>query len=226
MQRSGGRVAGPVTAASIAAVMGLSGSCRTVPRQEPQVVPSSGVPSTAPMPGSDASVPPPVLRVGILVDVARASIAADSGVLIRTSGPGPREERVARATFASLASAAGSEAGRFRVQVASLADPESAKQIGERAERIAGQPVQIRWNPETRTHQVRVGAFGTRPLAMGLVGRLHAGGMPGYLGGRGGALRRRAACGCWRRTASTGRPGPPGAARRITSRWTGRPTAD
>jgi stage II sporulation protein D len=117
--------------------------------------------------------------VGIVVEAARASIAADSGVVIRTSGPGPREERVARATFVSPGAPVGIDEGRFRVQVASLADAESAKKVGEQAQRIAGQPAQVRFNPDTRTHQVRVGAFGTRDLALGLVGRLHAGGLPG-----------------------------------------------
>jgi stage II sporulation protein D len=172
MSQPSRRAAGPATAAAISIVMGLSGSCRTVPRTEPQVVPSA-------RPAADASVPPPVLRVGIVVDAARASIAADSGVVIRSNGPGPQEERVARATFASLASAAGPDTGRFRVQVASLADPDAAKQVGEKAERIAGQPAQVRWNPETKTHQVRVGAFATRPSAMSVVGRLHAGGIQG-----------------------------------------------
>jgi stage II sporulation protein D len=174
MTRAGGRLAGPATAAALSIVLGLSGSCRTVPRAEAPIVPSA-----PPGAGADASVPPPVLRVGIVVDAARASIAADSGVVIRSSGPGPQEERVARATFASLASIAGPDTGRFRVQVASLADPEAAKQMAEKAERIAGQPAQVHWNADTRTHQVRVGAFGTRPLAMNMVGRLHAGGIAG-----------------------------------------------
>lgn len=174
MRRPGGRLAGPATAAVLSIVMGLSGSCRTVPRNEPQIVPSA-----VPVPGVDASVPPPVLRVGIVVDAQRASIAADSGVVIRTSGPGPQEERVARATFASLASSAGEDLGRFRVQVASLADAEAARQLAERAGKIAGQPAQVRWNPDTKTNQVRLGAFSTRPLAVSMVGRLHAGGIPG-----------------------------------------------
>ena len=172
MRAPSGRLAGPATAAAVSILMGLSGSCRTVPRVEPQVVPSVG-------PAADASVTPPVLRVGIVLDASRASIAADSGVVVRAVGPGPQEEHVARATFASLDAVSGPDAGRFRVQVASLADPEAARQMGERAQRIAGQPAQVRWNPDTKTHQVRVGAFGTRPLAMQMVGQLHAGGIPG-----------------------------------------------
>jgi stage II sporulation protein D len=174
MRPAGGRLAGPATAAAISIVMGLSGSCRTVPRNEPAVMPPSAAP-----PGVEATIAPPVMRVGVVVDGSRASIAADSGVVIRSSGPGPQEERVARATFASLASAAGPDTGRFRVQVASLADAQAAQQMAERAGRIAGEPAQVRWNPDTRTHQVRVGAFGTRPLAMNMVGRLHSGGITG-----------------------------------------------
>jgi stage II sporulation protein D len=166
------RLAGPATAAAVSVLMGLSGSCRTVPRTEhPPAVPTVG-------PAADATVPPPVLRVGIVVEATRSSIAADSGVVIRTSDAGPKEERVARATFASLASASGEDV-RFRVQVASLADADAARQMAERVGKLAGQPAQVRWNPDTKTHQVRVGGFGTRPLALSMVGRLHAAGLPG-----------------------------------------------
>jgi stage II sporulation protein D len=161
--------AGRAFAAVVVAVMGLAGSCRTVPRTEPQVVPT-------PPPAADLKVPPPAIRVGVVVDAARASIAADSGVVV--SGSGVREERVARATFAAQSSPA-TEAGRFRVQVASLADAAAARDAGAKAERIAGQPAVVRWNPETRTHQVRVGQYTTRPLALEAVGKLHLGGMPG-----------------------------------------------
>jgi stage II sporulation protein D len=161
--------AGRAFAALVVAVMGLAGSCRTVPRTEPQVVPT-------PPPAADLKVPQPAIRVGVVVDAARASIAADSGVVV--SGSGGREERVARATFAAQSSP-GAEAGRFRVQVASLADAAAARDAGARAERVAGQPAVVRWNPETRTHQVRVGQYATRPLALEAVGKLHLGGMPG-----------------------------------------------
>jgi stage II sporulation protein D len=171
MSQASRKLAGPATAAAVSIVMGLAGSCRTVPRVEPRV-------ATSAPPPADVPIAPPVLRVGIVVDASRASIAADSGVIVRSGGPGPQEERVARATFVSPTSAVP-DAGRFRVQVASLADPEAAKRTAETAERIAGQPAQVRWNPDTRTHQVRVGAFESRPLAMNLVGRLHAGGLPG-----------------------------------------------
>jgi stage II sporulation protein D len=118
------------------------------------------------------------MRIGIVVDAARSSIAAASGVIVRSEDPGPREERVARATFASLAHP-GEDLGRFRVQVASLADPEAARQVGAKAEQVAGQPAVVRWNPDTRTHQVRVGSFATRPSALEMVGKLHTAGLPG-----------------------------------------------
>jgi stage II sporulation protein D len=172
------RFAGPATAAAVSIAMALIGSCRTVPRTEPRVVPSapSGVPGGS---GADAAVaiPAPVMRIGIVVDASRSSIAADSGVVVR-SEDGPKEERVARATFASLAHP-GEDLGRFRVQVASLTDPQAAKQVAAKAERAAGQPAAVRWNPDTRTHQVRVGSFATRPLALEMVGKLHTAGMPG-----------------------------------------------
>ena len=172
MSRHDRRRAGRAFGLVVVAVMGLAGSCRTVPRTEPQVVPS------APPPTADLRVPPPVIRVGVVVDAARASVAADSGVVLTVRDGEAREERVARATFAALSTGAA-EAGRFRVQVASLADPAAARDAGARAEKIAGQASAVRWNPETRTHQVRVGAYATRPLALEAVGKLHLGGLPG-----------------------------------------------
>ncbi|HEY5906596.1 MAG TPA: SpoIID/LytB domain-containing protein, partial [Vicinamibacteria bacterium] len=65
------------------------------------------------------------------------------------------------------------------MQVASLTDPTAARDAGSRAQVIAGQPSAVRWNPETRTHQVRVGAYATRPAALQAVGKLHSGGLPG-----------------------------------------------
>ena len=82
-RRRAGRAFGLV----VVAVMGLAGSCRTVPRTEPQVVPS------APPASVDLRVPPPVLRVGVVVDAARASVAADSGVVLTSKGAPDREER-------------------------------------------------------------------------------------------------------------------------------------
>jgi peptidoglycan hydrolase-like amidase len=172
MSRHDRRRAGRAFGLVVVAVMGLAGSCRTVPRTEPQIVP------TAPPAAVDLRVPPPVLRVGVVVDAARASVAADSGVVLTPRGAGAREERVARATFTAEAPAAA-DTGRFRVQVASLTDPTAARDAGTRAQAIAGQPSAVRWNPETRTHQVRVGAYATRPAALEAVGKLHAGGLPG-----------------------------------------------
>jgi stage II sporulation protein D len=171
MSRHDRRRAGRAFAAVVVAVMGLAGSCRTVPRTEPQVVPSAP-------PAADVRVPPPVIRVGVVVDAPRASVAADSGVVLTARDGEAREERVARATFSAQSSGAV-EAGRFRVQVASLADPAAARDAGTRAEKVAGQASVVRWNPETRTHQVRVGAYATRPLALEAVGKLHLGGLPG-----------------------------------------------
>jgi stage II sporulation protein D len=168
-RRRAGRAFGLV----VVGVMGLAGSCRTVPRTDPQVVPSA-----PPAAAADLRVPPPVLRVGVVVDAQRASIAADSGVVVTTKGAAAREERVARATF-TAESPAAADAGRFRVQVASLTDPAAARDAGARAQAVAGQPSVVRWNPETRTHQVRVGAYPTRPAALEAVGKLHLGGLPG-----------------------------------------------
>jgi stage II sporulation protein D len=82
--------------ATVAVTMGLGATCRTVPapRKAPQV-PATAL-SAPPVP-----IQPPVIRVGILPDVARSSIGADSGVVVRAVFvTGTRTDlQVPRATF-------------------------------------------------------------------------------------------------------------------------------
>ena len=85
----------PGAAWAVAALLAwlAAASCRTLP-----------VPQAAPVPVPPAEsvsleglVPAPAVRVGILVDVARVSIGADSGVVVHSAGSAPRT--LARATF-------------------------------------------------------------------------------------------------------------------------------
>jgi stage II sporulation protein D len=68
--------------------------------------------------------------------------------------------------------AAGQAASRFRVQAASMADADGAREAAERAEAASGLKAIIRWNPETRTHQVRLGDFARREDAQAYTSRL------------------------------------------------------
>jgi stage II sporulation protein D len=74
----------------VALTLALVGSCRTLP---PTVAPSR-LPALAE--ALSLRVPPPALRVGILTDASRASIGADSGVIVHSTA-GAHE--TARATF-------------------------------------------------------------------------------------------------------------------------------
>jgi peptidoglycan hydrolase-like amidase len=83
--------------ATVAVTMGVGATCRTAPvagRGTP--VPRPAVVAVAPVP-----IPPPVIRVGILPDVPRSSIGADSGVVVRAVfATGTRSDlQVPRATF-------------------------------------------------------------------------------------------------------------------------------
>ena len=82
--------------ATVAVTMGLGATCRTAPMARP----SRPTAAPAALPGPVA-IAPPVIRVGLLPDVARSSIGADSGVVVRgVSAQGtPSDRQVARATF-------------------------------------------------------------------------------------------------------------------------------
>ena len=88
--------------ATVAVTMGLGATCRTVPSARPRPASAPAAPAAAPV-----SIAPPVIRVGVLPDVARSSIAADSGVVVRgLAGQGAQSDRqVARATFVGVGEA-------------------------------------------------------------------------------------------------------------------------
>jgi stage II sporulation protein D len=160
--------------AAIAVGTGVAGSCRSVPRRTTPLAPS------LPQPALESLVSPPVVRVGILTEAARASVGADGGLAVWGRAPGGATRRfsVQRATF--LPVAAASVIHRFRVQVGSLTDEQSAQELASRAQSVAGgQPASIRFNPETRTHQVRVGDLSSREEAQELARRLERGGLSG-----------------------------------------------
>jgi stage II sporulation protein D len=168
--------------AVVAVAMAAAASCRTVPRPrtEGPTRPPAGTVSAAQVPAVAATTADgPLVRVGVLVDVARATLFADSGVIVRgeVPGHGAREVRVQRATFVGAATAVGQR--RFRVQVASLSDSRVAEETAAQVREAAGQAPTVQWNPEARTFQVRVGAFGTRDEALALAGVLQQRGFPG-----------------------------------------------
>jgi stage II sporulation protein D len=169
--------------ASIAASMALAASCRTVPgarvgdpSRRPAGTAAVSAPG-APLP-VEAYVAGPIVRVGIVVDAVRATVSADSGVIVREAAqPAPREVPLPRATFMAVApSAAGS---RFRVQVGSLSDRRAADEFAARVRALAAADTVVRWSDETRTYQVRVGDYRTRDEAVALSTRLQQTGISG-----------------------------------------------
>ncbi len=172
---SAGRSPAASLAATLAATLALAASCRTIPRTGPAHPTAPPAPMPAPAgPGAIAAPLVPVVRVGILIDVPRSSISADGGVVVRL--PDGAERRVPRATFVSVSTSAARS--RFRVQIASVTDEESARQIADRARQAGVEPT-LRWNAETRTHQLRVGDLATREAAQALSARLSAIGLAG-----------------------------------------------
>jgi len=164
-----------VLAAAIAVTMGLAGSCRTLPNGQISAlaVPPAAVASAR----SEDALVPPVVRVGILPDVPRASIGADGGVILRPSDGSALPRPMARATFVGLAT--GGSPARFRVQAGSLTDGSAAAKVADRARQASGLQASVRWGEQTRTHQVRVGEFATREEAQALAQRLEQAGLLG-----------------------------------------------
>ena len=105
------RVVNHAGAAWVAALAGawlVAAACRTMQGEVASAPP--GVSTTAA--GLLAVVPQPSIRVGVLPGVARASISADSGVVVHGRAPGETAVRVRtlpRATFHTTA------AGRLRL---------------------------------------------------------------------------------------------------------------
>jgi len=88
--------------ATVAVTMGLGATCRTAPSAHPRPPSAPAAPAAAPV-----TIAPPVIRVGILPDVPRSSIGADSGVVVRgVAAQGvPSDRQVARATFVGVGEA-------------------------------------------------------------------------------------------------------------------------
>jgi stage II sporulation protein D len=164
---------GAALAAAVAAALALAVSCRTIPLSAPP----------APVPvafSADALVAAPAVRVGLVTDAARVSIAADSGVAVwmESEAGVPRRVPLAVASFRRSGTAAA-VSRLFRVQVASLADDAAAKDAGARARIAAGSPATVAWNRDTSTFQVRLGAFETREAALGFARKLGDAGFKG-----------------------------------------------
>jgi stage II sporulation protein D len=154
--------------------MALAASCRTVPRGGPAVQDAGSAPRVETQAAAPADAAVPIVRVGILTDAPRAVISAARGLVIRAADG--RERRLPRATFVAVLTSAPRT--RFRVQIASVTDEASARDIADRA-RNAGVEPTLRFNPETRTHQLRVGDFPSREQAQALAARLATVGLAG-----------------------------------------------
>jgi stage II sporulation protein D len=120
----------------------------------------------------------PLVRVGVVTDAARASIGSSSEVVVWFGDDQERRSLVPRATFVPVASATAATR-LVRVQVGSVADETAAREIAARAQAAVGVAASVRWSPETRTYQVRVGEFQTREPALALAARLSE---QGYFG--------------------------------------------
>lgn len=171
--------------AAFAGMMALAASCQSAGRRPPPVpgarptAAPPAAPAPTPVPVADTLVVPPAVRVGLHVEVARATLTAESGVLVRVpDGSGTRDVSLARATFVAVDG--GASGTRFRVQLGSFTDEPSANDLAARAREAAGGVTPtVRWNEVTRSFQVRIGEAATREEAQALAGRLSRVGMAG-----------------------------------------------
>lgn len=174
----GWRTSGAAWVGAAASAWLVAAACRTM--QQPRAIPAAPAPHAAPQAAPEAGavlVATPAVRVGILVDVPRVSIGADTGVVVSGVDPGYRAA-VSRATFVP-ASTGIRALPRFRVQVASLTEQTGAQNVATRVEATVQIRPTIQWNAQTGTHQVRVGTFVTRDEALRLATRLTRSGVPG-----------------------------------------------
>jgi stage II sporulation protein D len=155
----------------------VAAACRTM--QQPRSVPApvTAAPEAA-KPMAGPVVAEPSVRVGILVDVARVSIGADSGVVVKGGSRGTDGSPVPRATFVPVSTMAPI-LPRFRIQAASLVAESGAQNIAARVEETVRLKTTVQWNAATGTYQVRAGEFATRDEALGLASRLSRSGIPG-----------------------------------------------
>lgn len=145
------------------------------PTPTPTPTPAPAVRPLPPAPDFSSSIAPPVVRIGFLVDTTRVSVGADGGMRVSV---GERNSFAARLTF-ELASGPSGAAARFRVQAASLADPNLAQQAAKRIADATGLNVEPVWNETTRTYQVKAGLFPAREDAAALSRQIAALGYEG-----------------------------------------------
>lgn len=136
-------------------------------------------PSARPLPAAPdpaASLVPPTIRIGFVVDASRVTVGgADSGMRVLV---GQKSVTAQRLTF-ELANAATAPAVRFRVQAASLTDLAAAQQAAKKIAEATGLSVEPVWNETTRTYQVKAGSFPAREDAAALSRQIQGLGFPG-----------------------------------------------
>jgi stage II sporulation protein D len=123
----------------------------------------------------DAIAPEPRLRVGLTTESRRVSIGAEDGSVVVHGGG--RARTLPRATFVPLSSATA--VLRFRIQVASLTDESAAQVIAGQAASVTRLTPYVKWNPQSRTYQVRLGDVPAREEAVRVVAQLAAAGIAG-----------------------------------------------
>jgi stage II sporulation protein D len=179
------RTAGQARAvvALLAVAAGWAGSCRSAAHVPPTVLPSPAAsveapptPTPAPSVALEAVAPEPRLRVGLSGnDGQRASVGAVGGSVVVHAGG--RRRLLPRATFVPVSTAVAAQ--RFRVQVASLADEAAAQVVAGQAARVTSLTPFVKWNPQSRTYQVRLGDVPTRERGMEVVAQLNRAGLAG-----------------------------------------------
>jgi len=162
-------------AAMVAVIFVAEASCRTAPPR-----PASPTGATGELGGPSLDIEPPIMRIGIAVDVDRASLAADSGVVVYGGAPGAARvsRHLARATFVAHAPEGEAIGTAFRVQVADLSDGDKARSLASQIEADTELATVVEWNPPTETYHVRAGEYATRQEADAARGQIARAGFP------------------------------------------------
>ncbi|MCU0242868.1 MAG: SpoIID/LytB domain-containing protein [Vicinamibacteria bacterium] len=128
-------------------------------------------------PAVEKIVAAPIVRVAVLTDVARTSIAADSSVMTNLPAQSGARRTHARITVAFVATS--QPAAQVYVQAGSYTEQAPANTVSARIARSTQLKATVKWNTEARVHQVRVGPWPTRAEAAGHLERLVQSGVQG-----------------------------------------------
>ena len=117
-------------------------------------------------------LPGPPIRIGLTTAAKEIRISSSGDYSVMEKVPEAAQQLVRGSIKIRLEQGAGEASTVFRIQVASLANPEAAEDLKSKLAESFSSPVVIRENAETGTNQVRIGEFVSKEDAQPLLKNL------------------------------------------------------